>query len=623
VQYVKVSNLIAGSRFYSPLFGLDGEVVLLAYEEVDPLTLKALHGAGVDTLCLCETPEEARKLRASTGHEYVSIESLNPGERLQSSLYSEEGRILLTSGQRIQQGHLDLFKSRGVHTLLKHYSEDSIIVKRFRELLRQFTIEALMNDDISQILSPSRRGSPSIATNWGTVKPNERAPESVVEAHHIHVERLKTMAVTLQVIRQEGRVDVPVLHDLARAIIEDIASDRLLLLALACNALHSDYLADHSLCVAIFSIVIAAIAGYAPENLLDVGLGALVHDIGMTSLPEELIHKPGPLTQLQRESVKRHPEEGFKILNDLTGMNRHVHSMVFQSHERYEGQGYPLGRKSRLIHEYARILAIADTFQALITPRPYHDKILPVKAMEQLLSLTRERFFDPVLMKVFFTAMGLFPVGSWVRLNTGFTARVVQPGGGDYTRPLVSIIFDREGKHLGRPILLDLASCNRTKIKEAVDDEEVGLDIAAGFHSNGPILPGLKTEKEKETERWIVPDELMNWSASFQGSLAEIHLIDVIQLLDLAQKHGILIVKDPEKEGRIYFDGGAMVRAELGADKDEEAVFQMLGFDKGNFSFVQKAVTVPRTVKMTNTSMLLEALRRHDESARTNTGGNG
>ncbi|MBN1808864.1 MAG: DUF4388 domain-containing protein [Planctomycetes bacterium] len=617
MQRIKVSDLRPGARFSAPLFGLDGEVILLAYQEIDPVTLRALRGAGVDVLCLCEAPEDAMKLRTGVQHDAVSVADLEPGKRLDCNLYSDNGRILLAAGQRVQQGHLDLFERRNIRYIFRYHSEDSVTARRFRELLRQYTVEQLLEDPGESVLGINRYGSPSIAANWGTLRPNEREPAQIIEAHKVHVERLKTVAGALQVLRQEGRLDIPVFHDLARDIVEDTAVDRLLLLALAGNALHEEYLADHCLGVAIFSVVIAAMAGYAPENLLDIGLGALLHDIGMTALPEEILRQPGPLNPMQREHVQRHPEEGFRILNDLTGLDRHVHAMVFQSHERYEGQGYPRGRRQKLIHEYARILAIADTYQALITPRPYRGGALPLKAMETLLDLTKQRYFDPILMKVFFTAMGLFPVGSWVRLNTGFVARVVQPGGGDYTRPLVSIVFDREGKHLERPILLDLSSCRKTRIKEPVDDEEVGLDIAAGFHSNGPILPGLRPEKQEETERWLVPDELMDWSASFQGSLADIRLIDVIQLLDLAQKNGILIVNGPGKEGRIYFDGGAMVRAEIGDVKDEDAVFSMLGFDNGNFSFVQKSVAVPRTVKMTNTSLLLEALRRHDESARS------
>ena len=617
MQTVNVSHLRAGERFAAPLFGRDGEVVLLAYEEIDPLTLKALKGSGVELIYLCESPEDARQLRASAGLDQVPVEKLKPGERLSNNLYASDGRMLLAAGQRVHQGHLDLFDRRGIKILYSQLTQEDISARRFRELLRQYTVDELLSLDEHVAIAVNRRGSPSIATNWTTIKPNDRDPQDVIEAHHKHIERLETVFRALQVLRVEGRLELPILHDLARDIVEDAAVDRMLLLAFAGNALHSEYLADHSLGVALFSVVMGALAGYSPENLLDIALGALLHDIGMTTIPQDLVLRAGPLTDEERERVNRHPEEGFKILNDVTGVDRHVHFMVYQSHERYEGQGYPRGRKQKLIHEYARILAIADTYQALVTPRPYKEKLLPAKAMEKMLELTREHLFDPVLMKLFFTAMGLFPVGSWVKLNTGFTGRVVEPGGGDYTRPLISITFDREGKHLDRPILLDLASCQKTRIKEPLDDEKVGMDIVSGFHSNGPLLPGLNKKEAKETERWLVPEELMNWSASFQGSLAEFRLIDVIQLLDLAQKNGILVLKGPEGEGRVYFDGGAMVRAEIGDMHDEDAVFRMLSIDKGNFSFVQKSVTVPRTVKMTNTSILLEALRRHDEATRS------
>ena len=615
MRTVRVSTLLAGQWFNAPLFGRDGEVVLLACQELDPVTLRALKDSGIDALYLCETPAEARDLRSRAGHEEVPVSSLAVGERLPWNLYSEDGRMVLAAGQRIQQGHLDLFQRRSLKAVYRQYGGQELGVKRFRELLKQFTAEELLSDTLHGALEISRRNGPSIAANWGTLRPNERAPHKVVDAHHKHVERLATVAQVFQILKIEGRLDLPILHDLARDIVEDTAADRLLLLAFAGSALHGEYLADHSLGTAIFSVVIGAMAGYAPQHLLDIALGALLHDIGMTAVPQELVERAGPLSDEEREFIQRHPEEGFRILNDVAGIDRHVHYMVFQSHERFGGQGYPRRRSNKLIHEYARILALADTFQALITPRPYRERLLPVRAMEKILHLTRERYFDPVLARLFLTASGLFPVGSWVKLNTGFIARVVDPGGGDYTRPLVSIVFDREGRHLERPIILDLASCKKTRIDEPLDDERVGLDIVAGFHANGPVLPGL-SRKPEETERWLVPGEMMDWSASFQGSLGDFRIIDVIQLLDLAQKNGILVVKSPELDGRIYFDGGAIVRAEAGSQQDEEAVYRMLALSQGTFSFVQKAVAVPRTVRMSNTSILLEALRRHDEKTR-------
>jgi hypothetical protein len=110
----------------------------------------------------------------------------------------------------------------------------------------------------------------------------------------------------------------------------------------------------------------------------------------------------------------------------------------------------------------------------------------------------------------------------------------------------------------------------------------------------------------------------MDWSASFAGSLSEFRIGDVVQLLDIAQKSGVLSVRTSADEGKIYLREGQIMKAEYGQYKNEEAVYRMVDAKEGTFSFIQKAVDVERAIEATNTALLLEAFRLKDESTRQN-----
>lgn len=614
MQVLSLAELKVGGRFSAPLFTADGSLVLLAWQEVDAILRRALEAAGVERLYLCPEPEEARALSKRAVREEVDVRDIKPGDRLPSALYAEDGRLLLAEGQRVKENHLALLDRRGIKKVYRKLDEGRRRIARFQRLVAEYTVrEVVASEDERHLRVKPIKGD--VAASWYRILPHERPPETVGEYQDRHARHLDAIYRLLQAVRVDNTIDVPQVHDLARDVVEDIVADYLYAINLASVALHNDYLADHSLSVAIFSVVLGALIGYPAEALLDSAIAGLLHDVGMCRVPPEVLEKPAPLSPQERATVMRHPDGGLQLMRDLVGLDRHIYFAVYQSHERYGGQGYPRGRKYPYIHDFARVLAVADTYQALVSPRPYRKRYLPYRALEEILALTREKVYDPAIVKVFVSALGLFPVGSWVRLNTGFVARVVDCASDDAARPIVSIVTDRHERRLDRPILLDLSTCRHTRITSAVDEEPYGFDYAAGFHSNGPLLPDL-VHRDKDAERWVVPEHLMDWSASFTGSLSDFRLVDVIQLLDLAQKSGVLTVRTGGAEGRMYFSEGQMHKAEFGSHLNEQAVYEMVGLTEGAFSFNQRAVDVERAIQSSNTAVLLEAHRMRDETSR-------
>jgi len=146
-----------------------------------------------------------------------------------------------------------------------------------------------------------------------------------------------------------------------------------------------------------------------------------------------------------------------------------------QEHERIKGTGYPEGLKDDQIHEYAKVVAIVDVYEALIHPRSYRDGTPPHEAIKELLKMNTSMLFEPKILKVFINRIGLYPVGCWVELNTGEIGKVIFSNEDSPLRPRVNIIFSHQKKKLPQPRLMDLAEHNNVYIKRSINPQESDL----------------------------------------------------------------------------------------------------------------------------------------------------
>ncbi len=230
------------------------------------------------------------------------------------------------------------------------------------------------------------------------------------------------------------------------------------------SAKPGDYLADHSRNVAKLSMFIAKQRGYQPPTVRVVGLAALLHDVAMRELPREVIASPKPPEPDAAESLWNHPERGAQIVASTAGLGGLLRSVVptiiRQHHERCDGSGYPLGLHRDRIGEIARILGIADSFEAMTSPRAYRKRWHPSRAMSQLLLDTytkaREGIYDRKLVETFLRALSLYPVGCLVKLSSGQVARVVHSNPRMPKRPVVRPLLDANSERI-QPDILDLA----------------------------------------------------------------------------------------------------------------------------------------------------------------------
>jgi len=228
---------------------------------------------------------------------------------------------------------------------------------------------------------------------------------------------------------------------LCQRIIDEMKSRKSAINLLGNIHIHDHYVYSHSLNTTLYAIGIGIKKGYSDKELTEIGLGALLHDIGQMKVPTSIIQKEGQLTSKEFETVKKHTEYGFDLLRQEYGFPLLAAHCAYQHHERLDGSGYPRGLKKDEIHKYARLLAVADVFEALTSHRVHRRAMLPHLAIEILYSQSGTHF-DQDYVESFRNTVAIYPIGVSVKLNTGETAIVAGYKPNMLTRPIVRIIKD-------------------------------------------------------------------------------------------------------------------------------------------------------------------------------------
>lgn len=217
-----------------------------------------------------------------------------------------------------------------------------------------------------------------------------------------------------------------------------------------------NYLYSHSLNVCVYTTLLGMAHGYNQDQLQTLGIGALLHDIGKTQISKHILTKPGKLTDSEFEEMKRHAERGFYLLKDEPNIPLLSAHCAFQHHERLNGSGYPRGIKGDEIHEYAKWIAIVDSYDAMTGLRIYQDSVLPHEAVEALYAGSGT-LYETSMLKLFRDKVAIYPIGVTVELSTGETAVVVDINSSYMQRPIVRVLTDEDGHELREPFDRDLS----------------------------------------------------------------------------------------------------------------------------------------------------------------------
>ncbi len=232
-----------------------------------------------------------------------------------------------------------------------------------------------------------------------------------------------------------------------------------------------EYLPHHMVNVMIMSISVGLGLRCNRSKVDELSLGAFLNDIG-TSEYLKLALQPRQLSEGEYNQIKDHISASVMILSSIKELPEAVIQAIKETHERMDGKGYPKGIKGGELSEYARIIAIADVYEASVHSRVYRPKRSPHEVIKEMLS-SGSGSFDGRVLKAFINLIGIYPAGSYAELNSAEIAKAISSNDNFPLRPMVHIIFDSNRKRLNEPRLINLAKQFNLYIKNQLSDEDV------------------------------------------------------------------------------------------------------------------------------------------------------
>ncbi|MEY8331787.1 HD-GYP domain-containing protein [Lachnospiraceae bacterium 47-T17] len=211
-----------------------------------------------------------------------------------------------------------------------------------------------------------------------------------------------------------------------------------------------EYTFKHSVDVATIAMIVAKNTGLSKDEVLEIGVTGLLHDVGKTKIPPEILNKPGRLDDDEFDIMRQHSVYGYHIIKERPDLPDAVKLGVLQHHEKINATGYPLHLSANKICPYAKILAVADIYDALVTERPYKSAFSQREAIEMIMSMTQE--LDMSAMETFLESMILYPVDTIVELSNGERAKVVKNTPHYILRPKVVGLSSGQVYDLGRDL---------------------------------------------------------------------------------------------------------------------------------------------------------------------------
>ncbi len=254
-----------------------------------------------------------------------------------------------------------------------------------------------------------------------------------------------------------GDLDARAVESAVKPIVESVIRNKEAAAALVRMRDFDDYTYSHSVSCAVWAAVLGKELGYAPGDLEKLSVGCALIDVGKTKLPTELLNQTAPLDESQVAEVRRHVEYGLDIVYEAGLTDVAVGNIIKTHHERFNGSGYPNGLRNPEIPIFGRIAGLVDSYDAMISRRPYR---AAQSSYQALLELERngDTLFQKELVEYMVSAIGIFPVGSVIELNSGEVGIVVKQNTNRRLRPRVMLILDEHKLPRSELSIVDLAS---------------------------------------------------------------------------------------------------------------------------------------------------------------------
>jgi len=356
----------------------------------------------------------------------ISIEFLEPGMVVAKPIYTNDGMVLL--------------------------AKDAVLTADYIKRLNDKDIRFIyVMDDLSEGIEIN-----DVVSDKVRVKASRQIKEAVNKAKNI----------------ANSDVDFVRIKLIVDEIINDLLHNSKSIYELLDQSSPNDFLFSHSVNVCILSTMTGLAMDYSKQQLKELAVGAFLHDIGNTLISPQIFNKPAGLDIAEILQVRKHPAYSYEILKDNKSISNCSKLIVYQHHERYNGEGYPLGIKKDDIGDMSQVVGIADIYEAMTSERPYR-KALPAKEAYEYISGTGDYFFKYDLVRIFLSQIAVYSTGSVVRLSNGQVGIVKENIKGAPLSPNIRLIMEKDGtRAVGRKDL-ELCKTPSVVIEKVLDDEEI------------------------------------------------------------------------------------------------------------------------------------------------------
>jgi HD-GYP domain-containing protein (c-di-GMP phosphodiesterase class II) len=439
----------------------------------------------------------------------MKCEALIVGRTLNCPIFDDDGVLLLAEGMTITPDFREKLLDRNLGGIKVHRSEvnniscsepqqdqmsyiagDEELAKRLDEIIDSGFL-TVVNSEPALIEQMTQHG----ATSYNLQKHIERVERN--KESSIFVDNLMRNAL-------HGRnIDFAQVTRLTANYMADMTGDMDSSIASMVDTVRQDAISDHCVKMSLLGMALGVEMLLDAPNVRNLGLSGLVHDWGMVRVPPEIRNAERMLTPEERYHITKHPMYTLRLLEKLCGIPGVVPVVAYQVHECPNGSGYPQGRPRDRIHIMARILSVSDRYDALVSPRPFRPALTPYAAMECLLRQAASGDVDPEVVRALLMVQSLFPIGSYVILSDGSTARVLRRNGNKFSHPIVRIVSDAEGKEVPEKssmAIVDLSAAGLNVVQALPNPGSNAVELtphilnmtdAADEKSSGTILGSL------------------------------------------------------------------------------------------------------------------------------------
>lgn len=280
--------------------------------------------------------------------------------------------------------------------------------------------------------------------------------EEIHRAKKIHQQAHRVVHAVMNDVRLGRAVQMEQVEEVVSAITESIFRNAGALIGLSGIKDKDEYTFLHSVSVCTLLVTFAKSVGLDAETIRLAGIGGLLHDTGKIKVPNEILNKPGKLTDEEFAIMKRHPEEGWAVIKEIPGIHQIPLDITLHHHERMDGSGYPHKMPGEEIPQLVRMASIVDVYDAITSDRCYHKGMPAPEGLRKLWEWSKFHF-DPKLVQAFMRTVGIYPVGSLVKLESGKLAVVMEQSEGNLLMPKVKAIFSTKSNAYITPTGIDLS----------------------------------------------------------------------------------------------------------------------------------------------------------------------